>query len=86
MEAIEDRIEIEVPPREVFTWFIHFAENYTKWHPDHVKLEWKKGNPLEIGSIALSQEYLHGKLHTLQFQVTRIEPNAYIEYSNLFPF
>jgi len=82
---LEDSIIINVSPDKVFDWFFHFAENYQAWHHDHVKAEWVKGRPLEVGCVMCAEEYLHGELHKIKFRLTEIIPNQLIAYQNLFP-
>ncbi len=83
---ITDTVEIRANATKIFNWFLHFAENYRAWHPDHVKAEWIKGKPFELGSVLCAEEYLHGELHKIKFRLTKIEPNRLIAYKNLFPF
>ncbi|MFX0113135.1 MAG: SRPBCC family protein [Candidatus Hodarchaeota archaeon] len=63
MTTLTDSIEIKATPKKVFDWFMHFAENYKAWHPEHGECRWLKGKAFEAGSILYSEEYLHGKLH-----------------------
>ncbi|MCK4399309.1 MAG: SRPBCC family protein [Methanophagales archaeon] len=85
MIILKDTIEIKTTPENIFEWFAHLDENYSAWHPDHVKCCWVKGEPAEEGSIFYAEEYLHGKLHKLKFLITKIEPNRKIEFKLLFP-
>jgi len=80
-----DSVEIQAPPSKVFDWFMHLTENYCDWHPDHIKAEWIKGKPFEIGSILYAEEYLHGEKHKIKFKLTEIVENHLIEFRNLFP-
>ena len=88
MVTIKDSIEVKATPEKVFEWLIQRFKDkvsYQAWHPDHVDIRWIKGEPLEEGSIAYAEEYLHGVLHKLKFRITKIVPNRAIEYSPLFP-
>jgi len=81
---LKDSIEIKTSPERIFDFLVHLVDDksYRAWHPDdHVALEWITGNPWEEGSIARAQEYLHGKVHTLKFRVTRVIPSRHIEYA-----
>ena len=81
--VLTDSVEIGVTPDKVFNFFLQIVDDasYRKWHPDdHVVWRWIKGNPLEVGSVAYAEEYLHGKLHKLKFCVSKVVPNREIVY------
>jgi hypothetical protein len=80
MITLRDTIEIGTSPEEVFDFFIHFRENFMAWHPDHVRCWYLEDGPLEEGSTFFVQEYLHKKVMTLEFRVTRLVPYSQIEY------
>ena len=80
MITLRDTIEIETSPEEVFDFFIHFRENFMAWHPDHVRCWYLEDGPLEEGSTFFVQEYLHKKVMTLEFHVTKLVPYSQIEY------
>ena len=50
------------------------------WHPDHVRCWYLEDGPLEEGSIFFVQEYLHKKVMTLEFHVTKVVPFSRIDY------
>ena len=85
MLTLQDSVKINVPPEQVFQWFDQFAENYTSWHPDHIKAEWLKGNGFQEGSVLYTEEMLDGNLEKLTFKTTRIVPNELIEFTLAFP-
>jgi len=87
MISIKDSIEIKAPPEKVFNWLINIrtGRDYQTWHPDHVDWQWIKGKPFQEGSVALFEEYLHGRMHRLKFKCTRVIPNRLIEYKPSFP-
>ena len=60
-----------------------YSENlHRAWHKeDHVSFRWLKGNPWTEGSVLYAEEYIHGKLHKLKFEITKIVPSRRIEYS-----
>jgi hypothetical protein len=60
-------------------------EYFKRWHQDHVKCQWLRGKPFEIGSVLYVEEYLHGKLHKMKFLGTQLDSNRKIEYKLLFP-
>jgi hypothetical protein len=82
--TLQDTVEIRATPGRIFDFLVHLEENYTAWHPeDHVSFRWIKGNAWEEGSVAYTEEYLHGKLHKLKFLVTRMVPEREIAYAPL---
>ena len=88
MITLSDSIEVEATPEEVFEWLVqHMSDkgSYEAWHPDHVDIQWIKGEPVKEGSIVCADEYLHGVLHRLKFRIVKIVPNRRIEYRSLFP-
>ena len=88
MITLTDSIEIKTTPEKVFAWLTNIKnqENYQAWHPDHENCVWVKGEPFQEGSIAYFEEYIHGKLHGLNFLCTKRVQNRIIEYRPLFPW
>lgn len=83
-----DSIEVDAKPEEVFAFLTNITddETYRAWHEkDHVSFKWLKGEPWRTGSVAIAEEFLHGKLHKLKFTVTTVEKNSLIEYTPLSP-
>jgi hypothetical protein len=80
MITLQDTIEIETSPQKVYDFFIHFKENFMDWHPDHVRCWYLEDGPLKEGSTFFVQEYLHTKVMTLEFYVTKLVPYSQIEY------
>jgi hypothetical protein len=88
MTTLKDSIRIDTAPEKIFNGLISVfssEENFKTWHKDHVKCQWLKGKPFEIGSVLYVEEYLHEKLHKLKFVGTLLKPNKKIEYKLLFP-
>ena len=88
LTTLIDSIEIHTTPEKVFNGLIKVfstQEYFKKWHKDHVKCNWTKGEPFEVGSILYCEEYLHGDLHKMKFVSTKKEQNKIIEYKLLFP-
>ncbi len=82
--TLTDSIEIRTTPEEVFGFLAGLVDDasYRAWHPaDHVAMRWTKGRPWEEGSVVYAEEYIHGKLHKLQFVVTKVVPNRRIQYA-----
>ena len=80
MITLQDSVQIRASPEEVFDFFIHFKENFMTWHPDHVRCWYLEDGPLEEGSTFFVQEYLHKKVMTLAFYVTKLVPFSRIDY------
>jgi len=55
-------------------------EEYKSWHPDHVACRVVHGSVLEVDSEIECQEYLHGKLHSLRFRMTKVIPDRRVEF------
>ena len=88
MVILKDSIEIQATPEKVFAGLIRVfssQEYFKKWHHDHVRCYWIKGEPFEVGSILFVEEYLHGKLGKMKFLGTNLEINRKIEFKLLFP-
>ena len=80
MITLRDEVEIEAPPERIFDWLCHLDENYLAWHPDHVECRYLSEGPLAEGSVIHCEEYLHGELHKLELQATKVIPNVCLEY------
>ncbi len=88
MITLKDSIEINGSAEKVFMQLARYltnGESYKSWHPEHVELQWVKGDPLQEGSILYAEEYLQGYLHKFKFRITRIVPDKLIAYRPLFP-
>jgi hypothetical protein len=88
MITLEDSIEIKTAPERVLNGLIKVFssdEYFKRWHKDHVKCQWTRGKPFEIGSVLYVEEYMHGELHKMKFLGTKLDPNRKIEYKLLFP-
>lgn len=83
MIVLRDLVEIEAEPQRVFEWFRHLEDNYEAWHPSHVASRYVRGHGLEAGSVLHVEEYLHGKLHRLDLEVTEVEEGRGFEYRAL---
>jgi hypothetical protein len=82
--VLTDSIKIKTTPEKIFNFLTGIVDDasYRAWHEsDHLSFRWLKGQPWTEGSIMYAEEYLHGKLHTFKFEVTKIIPNERIEYT-----
>lgn len=80
MISLKDSIEINATPSQVFEWLGRMPQEYLNWHPDHVACRVIHGSMLEVGSEIECEEYLHGKLHSLCFRLTKVVPNNRVEF------
>jgi len=80
MISLKDSIEIYTTPGDLFTWFSRMPQEYRSWHPDHVACRVIHGSFLEEGSVIECEEYLHGKLHRMNFRMTKVIPDRRVEY------
>jgi hypothetical protein len=80
MISLRDSIEIRTTPQELFAWLGRMPQEYKSWHPDHVACRVLHGSMLEVGSEIEAQEYLHGKLHSMRFRMTKVVPNKRVEF------
>lgn len=81
MLTLVDSIEIKASRDKIEDWFKHLDQHYTDWHPDHVKGEFLTGG-FDEGDICYFEEYLHGRLHRLKFQMNSVRKNgaSFFEY------
>jgi hypothetical protein len=81
MISLRDSIEIEATPEQLFDWLERMPDEYRSWHPDHVSCRVLKGSMLEVGSEIECEEYLHGKLHSMRFRMTKVIPGRRLEFA-----
>ncbi len=77
----EDSIFIEAPSEKVFAFFELMEENYLRWHPEHRKFEWRKGNGLAVNNVCYFEEEIAGQLLKKETRFTQIVPYRYIEFT-----
>jgi hypothetical protein len=78
--SLRDSVEIHTTPGQLFAWLGRMPEEYKSWHPDHVACRVVHGSVLEVDSEIECQEYLHGKLHSLRFRMTKVIPDRRVEF------
>ncbi|MGB5748480.1 MAG: SRPBCC family protein [Desulfobacterales bacterium] len=82
--VIKDSIEIKTTASKVFNFLTSIVDDdsYRAWHrEDHVSFRWIKGSPWAEGSVLYAEEYIHGKLHKLKFEIIKMVPGRRIEYA-----
>jgi hypothetical protein len=77
---LRDSIRIRTTPEQPFRWLESMPQEYVRWHPDHVACRVLKGSMLHVGTEVECKEYLHGKLHSMRFRLTRVDPGRRMEY------
>ncbi len=83
MVTLEDSVNINATPEDIFKWFDNIVKNYKSWHRDHKTAELGIGDSFQEGSILYVEECLGGKLEKLTCEVTKYVPNRLIEYKIL---
>ena len=72
---------IRTTPEAVFVFFANMAENYRRWHPDHVLFRWEGKGGLYEGTRFYFEERITGKLLKKRVRFTRIVPGRLIEFA-----
>lgn len=80
MISLRDSIEIRTTASQVFTWLEKMPQEYRSWHKDHVACRVLHGSMLDVGSEIECEEYLHGKLHSMRFHMTKVVPDQRVEF------
>jgi hypothetical protein len=71
---------IRTTPETVSLFFANMAENYLRWHPDHVLFRWEGKGGLYAGARFYFEERIAGKLLKKRVRFTRIVPGRLIEF------
>lgn len=80
MLTISHSVDIDVPPKDVWTWLSELPNHYLDWHPAHRECRLIQGELWEPSAVLEVQEELHGRLHRLRFQVTSVSPGREVTY------
>jgi hypothetical protein len=83
--AFEDEIAVAAPPAAGFAFFENMEANYRRWHPDHLKFEWRKGRGLKVGNVFFFEERIAGKLQKKETRITEVVPNRYFAFTMVNP-
>jgi hypothetical protein len=62
---------------------LNFVDNYCEWHPAHIKANWEKGEPNEVGSIMYTEEEIKGELLKLRAKLKRLISNKLFEFKTV---
>ena len=77
---LEDRIFIAAPPATGFAFFDDMAVNYTRWHPDHLGFEWRKGRGIAPGTVMWFTERIAGKVLSKEARITEVVPDRFFAF------
>ena len=81
----EDEIEIAAPPEAGWRFFETMEANYTHWHPDHLKFEWRDGRGLAVGTTFYFEERIAGKLQRKLVRITEVDPGRQFSFTMVNP-
>jgi hypothetical protein len=78
--TFEDRIFIAAPPEQGFAFFQQMEASYTRWHPDHIAFEWRKGRGLTVGNVFWFSETINGKRLDKEVRITEVVPDRLLAF------
>lgn len=81
----EDSIRIDAPAEQAFAFFEDMEANYRRWHPDHLKFEWRSGRGLAVGNVFYFEERIAGKLQKKETRITEVVPGRYFAFTMTNP-
>jgi hypothetical protein len=81
----EDSIQIAAPAEAGFAFFEDMEANYPRWHPDHLKFEWRKGRGLKAGNVFYFEERIAGKLLRKETRITEVVPGRFFAFAMVNP-
>jgi len=78
---LADSVHIRTSPDRVFAFFEGMADNYLRWHPDHLSFRWVVGCGIAEGVTFHFEERIAGKLLRKTVRLTRVVPRRLIEFA-----
>lgn len=78
---LADSVRIRTTPGRVFAFFEGMADNYLRWHPDHLSFRWVAGRGIAEGVTFHFEERIGGKLLRKTVRLTRVLPDRLIEFA-----
>ena len=78
---LQDSIRIEAPAESAFNFFNDMADNYVRWHPDHLSFKWLEGNSVKVGSIFYFEEIINGEKQKKAMRFTAVKPGLMLEFT-----
>jgi hypothetical protein len=79
--VLKESIWIRTTPEEIFKFFAALENNYTRWHPDHLRFKWIEGRGVKEGVIFKFEEKIRSKLLKKRAAYTRVVDGQYIEFA-----
>lgn len=77
---------VGAPPEELWRFFAGMDENYTRWHPEHLRWRWLTSNPMELGAIWFADEYFDWMRLWCRWFVIESEPNRRFAFRLGLPY
>ena len=77
---LEERTFIAAPPEQVFAFFADMADNYLRWHPDHIAFRWVDGSGLEPGVVFAFEEIIGGQRMTKRVRFIDVVPDRALAF------
>ena len=78
---LKDCIQIQAPAESAFNFFQNMADNYVRWHPDHLKFAWLEGDSVEVGSVFYFEERIGNELEKKAMRFTAVKQNRFLEFT-----
>ncbi len=78
---LHESIVIHTTPDRIFRFFEEMEDNYTRWHPDHLRFQWVAGRGVREGTIFSFEERIAGEHQKKRVVFTRVEPNRHLEFA-----
>ncbi len=83
--VLEDEIEIAAQPEAAWLFFEEMEANYTRWHPDHLRFEWRGPKGLAVGNEFYFEETIAGKMQRKLTRITEAELNRGFAFTMVNP-
>ena len=83
--TFEDEIAIDAPASAGFAFFERMEDNYSRWHPDHLRFEWRRGHGLGVGNEFHFEETIAGKRQVKTTRIIEVVPERYFAFTMVNP-
>ncbi|MBX0298166.1 SRPBCC family protein [Haloarcula nitratireducens] len=77
---LTETTDVGAPPKEVYRFFEEMADNYERWHPDHITFRWTEKDGLQQGAEAYFEERIAGKVQKKTVRFVAVTPDHYLEF------
>ena len=77
---LNETTNVGAPPEEVYRFFEEMADNYERWHPDHITFCWTEKDGLQQGAEAYFEERIAGKVQKKTVRFVAVTPDHYLEF------